>query len=408
MTRTARTARTSPDPLAVAQDGLLTTSRLVALGLAGSTISRRCAPGGPWQRVLPRVILLQTGAPSPRQRLRAALLYAGEGALLTGVAALTLYEVRAAGPPSRPGPVDVLVPKGRAPGSRSYVRIRTARRPAPALPVRRLPCVKLPRAVSDAVPYLPDGPAVTALLAEVVQRGRCTLQELTAALRDSRRASDPRVVAALEGLTAGVRSVEEAEARRLLREAGIPDPLWNEPLYYPDGTFLACPDAHWPYAAVVLEIDSRAWHLSPGDWERTMTRRNLMTSQGLLVLSVSPPQLRADPAAFLTLLRTTLARAADLPARTVRRPQAMARPRAAALASAARARTRSGANAPTGRTDATSPRQTPHSPSRRASGRPGARHVAHSTTPTTGSDGSAAITSGGNLATSRDRTSPAG
>lgn len=57
----------------------------------------------------------------------------------------------------------------------------------------------------------------------------------------------------------------ESDARHLLRDAGIPDPLWNQNLYLPDGTFLARPDAHWPYAGVALEIDSREWHLSPAN-----------------------------------------------------------------------------------------------------------------------------------------------
>ncbi|MFE3824133.1 hypothetical protein [Streptomyces sp. NPDC059092] len=284
--------RTHTAPLIEAQDGLATSSQLAGLGWATSTISRRCAPGGPWQRLLPRVVLLRTGAPSPRQLLRAALLYAGEGALLTGPAALAQYGVRAEGPPVRPRAVDVLVPPGRSPRSprsRSYVRVHRPGRPCRSLPVRRLPCATLPRAVVDTVPFLTGQAAVTALPAEVVQRDRCTLQELTTALRAGQRHRDPRVAAALEGLTAGIRSVAEAEARRVLREALIADPLWNQDLYLPDGTFLARPDAYWPYAAVVLEIDSRQWHLGPADRERTMARRNLMTRYGLTVLSVTRP-----------------------------------------------------------------------------------------------------------------------
>jgi hypothetical protein len=113
---------TCTHPLIAAQDGLATSKQLASLGWPNSTIAYRCTPGGPWQRVLPRVILLQTGAPTPRQRLRAALLYAGEDALLTGTAALALYGVRAAGLLMRVGAVDVLVPGTRNPRSRAYVR----------------------------------------------------------------------------------------------------------------------------------------------------------------------------------------------------------------------------------------------------------------------------------------------
>lgn len=302
--------RTRTDPLVVSQDGLATSRQLSDLGCPTSTIAYRCTPGGPWQRVLPRVILLQTGAPSPRQRLRAALLYAGEGAVLTGTAALAMYGVRAVDPVMRAGPVDVLVSGMRNPRSRSYVRIHRTQRPCRRLPVEGLPCAPLTRAVADTIPYLVGQNAVTALLAELVQRGRCTLAELTTALRSSCRGSDLRVAKTIEGLTAGIRSVAEADARRLLHDAGIPAPLWNRALHLPDGTFLARPDAYWPYAGVALEIDSREWHLSPGDWERTMARRNFMARHGLIVLSASPAQLRNTPAAITTAVRGALTRGA--------------------------------------------------------------------------------------------------
>ncbi|MEV7088654.1 hypothetical protein AB0O07_22680 [Streptomyces sp. NPDC093085] len=372
--------RTTPTTLTLlpkAQDSLITTTRLAELGVSAATVRRRCRPGGQWQRVLPRVVLLQTGPPSARQRLRAALLNAGEGAMLTGLAALGLYGVRAAGRSGSPGPVDVLVTGGRRPQNTSFVRIRTTRRPVSVLPVQRLPCARLPRAVADAVPHLRSGPEVTALLTEVVQRGRCTLPDLRTELRITRALRNPRVTETLEGLTAGVRSVEEAEARHLLRDAGIPDPLWNEPLFYPDGTFLARPDAHWPEVSVVLEIDSRQWHLSPGDWERTMTRRNLMTSQGYLVLSVSPTQLRADPRSFLTLLHTTLTRAKNHPPPTTtatpsphptpRRRGTPSRPRTTGRTSVTRSRARSAGSSPPTRMDTNSPRRTPHSTTRHES-----------------------------------------
>jgi hypothetical protein len=179
--------------------------------------------------------------------------------------------------------------------------------------VEGLPCAPLPRAAADAIPSLASQDAVTALLAELVQRGRCALDELTTALRSAHRASDPRVVTTIECLTAGVRSVAEAHACRLLREAGIPDPLWNQDLYLPDGTFLARPDAYWPHAGVALEIDSREWHLGPGDWERTMTRRNLMARHGLIVLSASPAQLRDSPVDITTAVRGALTTGAGGP-----------------------------------------------------------------------------------------------
>lgn len=58
---------------------------------------------------------------------------------------------------------------------------------------------------------------------------------------------------------------------------------------------------------MALEIDSRSWHLNPGDWQDTMTRRNRMTGVGLIVLAFSPNQLRVAPAKFVASVRAALA-----------------------------------------------------------------------------------------------------
>ncbi|WP_228977100.1 hypothetical protein [Streptomyces sp. DH12] len=140
------------DPLVVAQDGLATVHQLQAIGCAAYVVTARCRPGGPWRRVLPRVVLLRGTAPTPRQRLRAALLYAGPDALLTGAAALALYGARSPeAPPDVPQTVDVLVSSATHPRSHAYVRVHPTRRPEPRVPVGGLPCAPLPRARQDTL-----------------------------------------------------------------------------------------------------------------------------------------------------------------------------------------------------------------------------------------------------------------
>ncbi|GAC1330132.1 MAG: hypothetical protein NVSMB13_18070 [Mycobacteriales bacterium] len=73
------------------------------------------------------------------------------------------------------------------------------------------------------------------------------------------------------------------------------------------GHWLARPDAWWPEAALVAEVDSREWHLSPADWERTMRRHNRVQAAGLSVLHVSPGRLRHEPAVVLAELRAAYA-----------------------------------------------------------------------------------------------------
>jgi hypothetical protein len=46
---------------------------------------------------------------------------------------------------------------------------------------------------------------------------------------------------------------------------------------------------------VAIEVDSRQWHASPADWERTMSRHGDLGQCGIVTLHVTPHQLRADP-----------------------------------------------------------------------------------------------------------------
>ena len=77
------------------------TAALEKLGVRRSTIQYRCRPGGPWQRILPGVVIAQSGAPSFHQHLAAALIYADPGAVLTGACVLRLRGLRSV--PAGPG-----------------------------------------------------------------------------------------------------------------------------------------------------------------------------------------------------------------------------------------------------------------------------------------------------------------
>ncbi|WP_306322320.1 MULTISPECIES: hypothetical protein [unclassified Streptomyces] len=311
------TTRTSPSApalartqLARAQDQLLTREQLLALGCADSTISYRTRRDGPWQRILRHVYLLQTGPPTPRQRLRAALLYGGEHALLTGHAALTLHNFRAAPRPERLRYVDVLVPYEGADAARrasGYVRVHRTRRVPEVWPVAGLRCAEPGRAVADAVRDLACERDVTALLAEAVQQGFCAPEALLSELRASRRHLAPYVARSADHLTAGVHSALEADARALLHRYGLPEPLWNPDLHDPStGTFLARPDAYWPAHGVALEVDSRAYHFDVESWQRTLAQRNRLARAGLRVVAVTGEDLRARPGTVADHIRATL------------------------------------------------------------------------------------------------------
>ncbi len=81
----------------------------------------------------------------------------------------------------------------------------------------------------------------------------------------------------------------------LITRHRLPTPLFNPRLYL-NGTFLACPDAWWQEAGVAVEVDSKEWHFSTEEsWQDTMRRHSRMTAAGILVIHVTPKQVRVEP-----------------------------------------------------------------------------------------------------------------
>ena len=281
------------------------TAELEALGMGRSTIHYRCRPNGPWQRILPGVLIAHSGAPTLDQHLAAALIYARPGAVLTGACALRLRGLRSA-----PGiSIDVLVPHGRSRTSSGRVSIkRTSRLPA-AQVINGLACAPIARSVVDACRTTADLDAVRAIAAEVIQRGVCSVAALADELRacSTRGSALPRRV--IREISAGVRSVAEARTRALILGAGLPRPEWNVLLRTPAGRMIASPDAYWAELGVALEIDSLEWHLSPEQYQRTQARQRGMARFGIVVVPVTPGAIGDRPDEFLGELSDTLAQA---------------------------------------------------------------------------------------------------
>ena len=316
MTAEPHAAPSALDSLAHRQHGVATRAQLLAAGVPPRTVTNRCRAGA-WQRPLPGVVVVHSGPLSWQQRYRAALLYAvgrrspAPGgppgpALVTGVAALALYRLRASPPPERVREVDVLVPTECGVRSLRGVRVhRTQRLPQPVLLAERLPAVPLRRAVVDAVRTGGAGVTVPGLLHEVVQTGRVPPDQLAAELRAAKLSGRADVASVLREIGTGVRSPAEGLARGVVLATDLPRPLWNPRLML-DGEFLAVPDAYWRAEGVMLEVDSKEHHWAVADWEGTMARHNRLTARGFQVLHVSPRQLRERPGEVVAALRTAL------------------------------------------------------------------------------------------------------
>jgi hypothetical protein len=303
------------DELLDKQLAVASRKQLLRVGMKDYAMQYRARRGGPWQILLPGVYLAASGVPSPPQREVAALLYAGPGSLITGPTALGHYSLRSG---RATDIIDVLVPTSRQRRDAGFVRLlRTTQLPRQASRSGPVRLALVPRAVADTVRQFSDLRDVRAVVADAVQLGRCTTGELAEELNNGPIRGSALFRSALSEVADGVRSVAEADLRDLLIQAQLPTPLFNPSLYL-DGEFLGRPDAWWPDAGVVAEVDSRAWHLSPADWDRTRRRHSRMAAVGIIPLHFSPVEIRREPAMVVQRIRGALTSGLTRPALPIR------------------------------------------------------------------------------------------
>lgn len=296
------------DDLLRLRERVVTHADLMELGVPRSTIVARIQPRGRWQRLHPGVVLAHTGRPTFRERLRGALAYAGPESILTGLALLRLYGLKAV---AHDQSTHVLVPHERRRQARDGVRVERVRR-LPTVSIRSgLRAVTPARATVDACRNLSRLADVRELVAEVVQTGLCRpgdlVKELDHAARQ--RTALPRLV--LAEIAAGVRSAAEARVREIFSRWGVQQPRWNWSLHTLDGEHVVTPDGWWELIGCALQIDSMAWHLSPERYRRTQHLQRAMGRYDVPFLPIAPRDVFEDEEGFVTEVRAFLARHAD-------------------------------------------------------------------------------------------------
>ena len=269
------------------QCGLATRQQLLAAGLADQDI-RQQVRAGRWQRVLPALYANTTGAITIEQRRVATAMYASPSAQLTGISALTWHGFRHL-------PSDPFIRPRPAPGTAEFARFirvhRTHRLDPYAKRLERYVVCSVARAVADACRGLSDLRAVRAIVRGGPARpgsGRSTSKSWSWPAR-----TGPPCSGARARIDAGARSAPEVDFQQIFASgAQVSQILWNPQLEAFDGTALPSPDGWMPEVGIALEVDSREYHLSPEDWERTMRRHNQLASYGALVLHFTPFEAR--------------------------------------------------------------------------------------------------------------------
>ncbi|WP_309093861.1 hypothetical protein [Streptomyces sp.] len=327
----------SPRPLhdlsGAGRPRVTTTARLRSHGVSTAETNEQCRPGGPWQQLLPGVVLLHPGPPTSEERLHAALMYAarerGTGVpaqpgastahtpayaevMITGLAALTLHGFSSTPPLPSLDAFDVLVPRMRRLRSTGCARIvRTPALPVPEQ-VTGVPVAPVARALADAVAELADAGVVRRLLTEAVRGGHCDPASVVRELNQARLLSRPHVVDAVDSLLAEGRAIAEDRLYRMVREHGLPDPVWNVDLRLPGGPYLGGLDAYWPDQAVAVELDTRAPRQDDDAvWSEYARKREHLERLGITVVHITPRKLRDCPEQQATVVRTALMASAD-------------------------------------------------------------------------------------------------
>ncbi|MGP4012331.1 hypothetical protein [Streptomyces sp. 4N124] len=312
---------------------VMTAAQLRSHGVSAADANDQCRPGGPWQQILPGVFLLHPGPPTGEERLHAVLMYAAREsspgvpaqpgaddphrpvyaeAMITGLAALTLHGFASAPPLLSLEKLDVLVPRLRRLRSTGPARIvRTAALPTPQQ-VTGVPVAPVPRALADAVSGLADAGAVRRLLTEAVRGGHCEPASVVRELNNAKLLSRPHVVDAVDSLLAEGRAIAEDRLYRMVREFGLPDPVWNVDLRLPGGPHLGGLDAYWPEQAVAVELDTRAPRQDEDAlWSEYARKREHLERLGITVVHITPKKLRDSMEQQATVVRTALMASAD-------------------------------------------------------------------------------------------------
>ncbi|WP_138757148.1 hypothetical protein [Modestobacter altitudinis] len=293
-------------------------TELAELGVDRNRI-RRALRSGRWLEPVPGVVVLHSGSLSRRERHLVAVTWAGPAGRLSHTSALWLHRARIDEPraarrvsgvrgaysePEDAGLVEVSVPHGRHLKSTGFVVVHQSRRPLGDLAIAGLPVTGAARAAVDVAVSARRRQDVEHVVSDVLQKDLADLSELAGETRALGRRATPWLRQTLTDALRGMRSVGEADLRRVIVTAGLPEPEWNATISTPLGDFHL--DAYWRAQQVGAEADGTQFHLSARDWQADLRRQNAVQGTGVRLMRFPVPRLRAEGLSCGVELRTAL------------------------------------------------------------------------------------------------------
>ena len=287
--------------LATRQEGVVSRKQLRVLGLGEDSIDDAIAAG----RLHPRhsgVYAVGHRRVSRTGRFLAAVLSAGDDAVLSHRSAASLWELRA----PKEGGIDVIAMTHRR-GDREVQihqhqlepdEIETCQGVPVTTPLRTLidlaSCVSQPQLEAAIRQAVYRNLTTTALLVDAVDRhaGRRGMRKLRKALIN------------LGEAPGRIRSPLEERFLPFLRKHKLPMPELNGLLQL--GDFKIEPDCMWQDRRLIVEVDGRDAHDSTPAFEADRARDAALTAAGWRVIRVTSWRLRYDGTALARELRTLL------------------------------------------------------------------------------------------------------
>jgi hypothetical protein len=278
--------------LIAGQDGVLHREQALGCGLTPRAIGYRLGVGQ-WQLLLPDVYLTHPGEASRRQRLVAALLYAGPTSAIDGADACRYHGLTSA--PVDLERVHVVLPFGETARSRDFVVVRRTIAPIRTVTTDLVRYVEPATAVVAATRRMRSRRAVLAAFSESVQRAITTYDALLQAHVEGAPRNSRSGDAALAAIFAGVRSAPEADFRKLAEASAVLPPAeYNVWLRLPSGR-VVCVDALWRSSAVIHETNGRSVHAGEDLFDDMQKRHDELTTVGFVVLHNAPRRIWDQP-----------------------------------------------------------------------------------------------------------------
>lgn len=268
--------------LAEMRYGLFTLAEAVPLGATKGIIQSRTRTGR-WVRVHQGVYRLAGVPTSWQQTLLAACLAHGTGAVASHHAAAALHgwseskRLEVSVSPRRRKRLPGVVVHEVGDLSREDVTL-----------VDGIPVTSVARTLIDLAGVLPAD-QVEELLDEALRRRKATISWLKSRVAALRRPGR-RGIAVIERLVAerdqkgrGPESRFERKLLRLIRRAGLPEPVCQYEIWY-GGRVVARPDFSYPDLRLAIEADGYDSHSTLTDWQHDLERGNELELLGWMPL----------------------------------------------------------------------------------------------------------------------------